>query len=61
MAIEEEKLEVDDNAVLDEGLSYEGIDPDFVAYLEESQNEFEGWLERVRVRREKSLLDEARG
>jgi len=63
MAIEEEKQEVDDNALLEEGLSGEGVDPEFLAYLEESQNEFEGWLERVRYRREKSisLLDEVRG
>lgn len=63
MAIEEEKQEVDNNALLDEGLSFEGVDPEFLSYLEESQNEFEGWLERVRYRREKSisLLDEVRG
>ena len=63
MAIEEEKQEVDDNALLEEGLSAEGADPEFLAFLEESQNEFEGWLERVRYRREKSLsvLDEVRG
>lgn len=63
MAIEEEKQMVEDNAVLEEGLSAEGMDPEVLSYLEESQNEFEGWLERVRYRREKSvsLLDEVRG
>jgi hypothetical protein len=63
MAIEEEKQEVEDNALLEEGLSAEGMDPEFLSYLEESQNEFEGWLERVRYRRERSvsLLDEVRG
>lgn len=35
MAIEEEKLEVEDYAVLDEGLSAEGADPEFLAFLEE--------------------------
>ncbi len=63
MAIEEEKQEQDDKAIFGEGLSAEGIDPEFLSYLEESQNEFEGWLERVRNRREKSIsvLDEVRG
>jgi hypothetical protein len=39
------------------------MDSEFLSYLEESQNEFEGWLERVRYRRERSvsLLDEVRG
>jgi hypothetical protein len=63
MAIEEEKQEVEDNALLEEGLSAEGMDSEFLSFLEKSQNEFEGWLERVRYRRERSvsLLDEVRG
>ncbi|NEP43878.1 MAG: hypothetical protein F6K35_33515 [Okeania sp. SIO2H7] len=63
MAIEEVKPEVDDNALLEEGSSAERMDSEFLAYLEESQNEFEGWLERVRDRRERSLsvLDEVMG
>ncbi len=36
------------NVLAEEGLSAEGMDSEFLSYLEESQNEFEGWLERVR-------------
>ena len=63
MVTQEEKQEVEDYAVLEEGLSVEGVDSEFVSSLDESQNEFEGWLERVRDRRESSVsvLDEVRG
>ena len=42
MAIEGEKQEVDGNALLEEGLSAEGLDREFLASLEASENEFEG-------------------
>lgn len=62
MAIGEEGQEMEDNLVLDEGLSTQAIDPKFLADLERSQGEFEGWLEKIRERGEKSisLLEEVR-
>ncbi|NEP83564.1 MAG: hypothetical protein F6K17_13015 [Okeania sp. SIO3C4] len=62
MAIEQDKQEIKDNPVLEDGLSTEGIDPEFLSDLQESQTEFESWLENIRGRREKSvsLLEEVR-
>ena len=60
MAID--KQEIEDNSVLQEDLSTEAIDPEFLSDLQESQTEFEGWLENIRSRREKSvsLLEEVK-
>ncbi|MGB3507745.1 MAG: hypothetical protein WBA93_00560 [Microcoleaceae cyanobacterium] len=62
MAIEQNRQEIEDNPVVKDGLSTEGIDQEFLSDLQESQTEFESWLENIRSRRKKSvsLLEEVR-
>ncbi|MDJ0555233.1 MAG: hypothetical protein QNJ68_12490 [Microcoleaceae cyanobacterium MO_207.B10] len=56
------KQEVEENVVIDDNLPTDGIDSEFLLNLQESQSEFDGWLDKVRERREKSLdlLEEVR-
>lgn len=62
MIIQQDSQDVTDNAILEDDLSSQVVDSDFLADVQGSETEFEVWLQKIRERREKSvsLLEEVR-
>ena len=63
MVIEQDRQDVANEAILQDDSFSQAVDSEFLADLQKSEIEFDGWLEKIRERREKSvsLLEEVRG